>query len=324
MLTTVVEVTSAATGTAATSTTATSTTAAATTNLAAHAAAVAALPMWKGHGTENDFLVIDDRTDTVELSGELVALLCDRRAGIGGDGVLRVVGIPDAGSPARFFMDYRNADGSVAEMCGNGARVFARYLHAAGLEPGPDLVMATRAGDVEARLHDDGEVTVSIGPAGYLDATPEVVVEGMARAQAGIAVSMPNPHVVVLLDEPAQLTALELTRPPQVMPLLPEGQNVEFVVALGERHLGMRVHERGSGETRSCGTGIAAAVLAAQRNHGYDQHQWRVDVPGGTVFVRRAGIDRVELTGPAVIVGRVTLDLDWLIRALDRMQPSAK
>jgi diaminopimelate epimerase len=283
------------------------------------AAAVAALPLWKGHGTENDFLVLDDRDDTVVLTPAIVRALCDRRAGIGADGVLRVVAQHEAVSAARYFMDYRNADGSLAEMCGNGARVFARYLQRAGLETGASFTIGSRAGDVPAELHDDGLVTVSVGPVTVLDRAATVCADGLGELLTGRAVTMPNPHVVVTLADEKQLAALDLSRAPVVEQPLPEGQNVEFVVHLGERHMSLRVHERGSGETRSCGTGIAAAVVAAETSDGRSPsgQRWRVDVPGGTVWASWAGRDRVELTGPAVLVARVELDVAWLSRALN-------
>lgn len=289
------------------------------------------LPVWKGHGTENDFVIIDDRDGRFELDTKTVAALCDRRAGIGGDGVLRVVRAelprdttarpvahqPSAtGHTARYFMDYRNADGSMAEMCGNGARVLARYLVHAGLVDTDSFVLATRAGDVDIRLEPDGQVTVCLGPASAIEAAPMVRVGGVGGKRSATAVAMPNPHVVVSLDSLEQLQALDLSQAPDVEPALPQGQNVEFIVRTGPRRLSLRVHERGSGETRSCGTGIAAAVIAAQGTAGPPSRApvepWQVDVAGGTAFVRWDGGTRVELTGPAVLVGRVELEPTWL------------
>src|SRR5215469_15222346 len=113
----------------------------------------------KGHGTENDFVILLDPDGREELTAALTARLCDRRAGIGGDGVLRVVraaAMTEAGG-AEWFMDYRNADGSVAEMCGNGIRVFARYLAQHGLAEGPEFTVATRSGPKRVRLNPPGE-----------------------------------------------------------------------------------------------------------------------------------------------------------------------
>ncbi len=129
----------------------------------------------------------------------------------------------------------------------------------------------------------------------------------------GTALEIPNPHVVVPVPGEAELAALDLRTPPLVEPPLPHGQNVEFVVRLGPRHLRMRVHERGVGETRSCGTGICAAAVAVAvaDGAGPDGSTWRVDVPGGTCTVIWAA-DGVELAGPAVLVGTVEVDDAWL------------
>jgi diaminopimelate epimerase len=275
----------------------------------------------KGHGTENDFVVLPDLDGAVDLSPGLVRALCDRHAGVGADGVLRVVrsendpdGKPMAGE-AEFFMDYRNADGSVAEMCGNGVRVFLQYLIRSCLVT-ESAAVATRGGIVSARSGTDGDISVQMGLPLVLADRPVATAAPVSRA-ALAAVRMPNPHVVVQVDA-AELEALDLTRPPLVEPSLPDGQNVEFVALLGPRHLRMRVHERGVGETRSCGTGICAAAVAAATADGCgaDGSTWRVDVPGGTCRVVWHADGGVELTGPAVIVAEVELTEDWLAGAV--------
>jgi len=261
----------------------------------------------KGHGTENDFVLLPDPDDRLELSAELVRAICDRRAGIGADGVLRVVGI-DGG----WFMDYRYADGSIAEMCGNGARVFARYLVDAGLAQAGELVIGTRAGPRTVAVPAVGEVTVDMGRPELLAGTHRI------GRHAGVAVSMGNPHIVVTLGEEAALAGLDLTAPPVVEPGLPAGQNVEFVVRTGHRALSLRVHERGVGETRSCGTGVCAAAVATIMAAGQGRDEdWSVRVPGGVLTVRWA--DSVLLTGPAVLVarGRLSTDGDRLLLGAD-------
>src|SRR5262245_58472877 len=221
----------------------------------------------KGHGTENDFLVLPDLDGAIDLRSELVRALCDRHAGLGADGILRVVrseNDPESkemAGEAPFFMDYRNADGSVAEMCGNGIRVFLRYLIATGLVE-RDAAVATRGGIRRARTSGDGNVTVHMGLPRVLADRP-VATAAFQPPAAGTAVEMPNPHVVVPVTSVAELASLDLRAAPAVEPERPDGQNVEFVVRLGPRHLQMRVHERGVGETRSCGTGICAAAVAA-------------------------------------------------------------
>jgi diaminopimelate epimerase len=226
----------------------------------------------KGHGTGNDFLILTDSDDAVALSPDLVARLCDRRTGLGADGILRAVRVPAAGrtvpawaaGAAEWFMDYRNADGSIAEMCGNGIRVFARYLLGHGLAEGPELAVATRAGPRLVRAEPGGEFTVDMGaPAVHGHA---VAVIGSASYD-GLAVSLGNPHLACVVGRP--VAEFNLSVPPAVdHARFPDGANVEVVRVLGDRHLEMRVHERGSGATLSCGTGAVAAAVAAAEAAG--------------------------------------------------------
>ena len=272
--------------------------------------------VYKGHGTENDFVLVPDLDGEHDLSADLVRRLCDRHAGIGADGVLRVVRSakhPEAvgmAGEAEYFMDYRNADGSVAEMCGNGIRVFARYLQAINVVEQAAAV-ATRGGIKRVLARTDG-FAVEMGRPLVLADRP-VATAAPLGPRAGTAVEMPNPHVVVpaTTDE---LATLDLTRAPAVAPPRPDGQNVEFVARLGERRLAMRVHERGVGETRSCGTGICAAAVAAAVADGAerDGSTWRVDVPGGSCTVTWRADDEVVLTGPAVLVAAIELDDAWV------------
>jgi diaminopimelate epimerase len=263
----------------------------------------------KGHGTENDFVVVPDLDDELDLTPELVRALCDRHGGLGADGVLRVVRSDDSAAP--FFMDYRNADGSVAEMCGNGVRVFVRYLQHAGLIDGETDVL-TRGG-VKHVSAAGSDLVVAMGRPEVGDDAPKVTARGGATAEAIAHVQMPNPHVVVLVDSAATLAELDLAVAPEVEPSLPNGQNIEFVHRVAPRHLAMRVHERGVGETRSCGTGICAAVTAvASREDAADGTTWQVDVPGGTTTVTWRTDGQIELCGPAVLIGEVELDDAWL------------
>ena len=270
----------------------------------------------KGHGTENDFVLLPDLDGAIGINPARARALCDRHAGIGGDGVLRVVrsaSLPEAaarGGTAEYFMDYYNSDGSIAEMCGNGARVFARYLFDEGLI-GNSATIGTRGGERAVTLHTDGQVTVAMGYPELLAERPKVTAAGMPGPAVGTALTIPNPHVVVEVTA-AELDELDLSAAPAVVPELPDGQNVEFVTTLGPRHLRMRVHERGSGETRSCGTGICAVVVAQGEAPGDDTTPWRVDVPGGTCLVTVRPDGEVLLTGPAVIVGEIELSAGWL------------
>jgi diaminopimelate epimerase len=267
------------------------------------------LRVLKGHGTENDFVIVPDLDDQLDLTPALVRALCDRHSGLGGDGVLRVVRSGESDAP--FFMDYRNGDGSVAEMCGNGVRVFVRYLQREGLVAETTAVL-TRGGIKDVRTT-NGELTVAMGRPEVFDESQKVTPRGGESTGSVAHLQMPNPHVVVLLDSAAELADLDLTTAPIVEPPLPNGQNVEFVHRVGPRHLAMRVHERGAGETRSCGTGICAVVAAlASREDGADGTTWQVDVPGGSTTVTWRTDGEIELCGPAVIVGEAELSDEWL------------
>ncbi|TDD83632.1 diaminopimelate epimerase [Actinomadura rubrisoli] len=271
----------------------------------------------KGHGTENDFVILHDPDGALDLTREAVARLCDRRAGIGADGVLRVVRTKAAGvdgdidtAGAEWFMDYRNADGSIAEMCGNGIRVFGRYLVASGLAAPGEWDVATRGGPKRVTLGPSGDVSVDMGPPALLG-PGEASLAG--EVFQGRRVSMGNPHLACRVDGP--VAALDLSRAPGFDPVVfPDGVNVEFFRAVGERHLEMRVFERGSGETRSCGTGTVAAVAAAAAETGSEalpEGVWTVDVPGGRVTVTLDD-GTSHLKGPAVLVAEGETCRDWL------------
>jgi len=301
----------------------------------------APLVVTKGHGTQNDFVLLDDRTGALDLTPALVRGLCERRAGLGADGVIRLV--PSASLAegaavlaehpgATWFMDYRNADGSVAEMCGNGVRVFAAYLRHLGAWDGSgELAVGTRAG---VRLvHAEGEdwYAVDMGPwtlpggeravAEGFDA--EVRVHGLDAVRPALSVDVGNPHTVLALAGQDELDAAELFRAPVVTPTPPHGTNVELVVPLGEEQLPsgdvvgrvrMRVHERGVGETRSCGTGACAAALAVRTWAGAGAPStWFVEVPGGVVRVRALDGGHVELAGPAALVARAEVYPEALV-----------
>jgi diaminopimelate epimerase len=269
-------------------------------------------PFLKGHGTENDFVLLPDLDGSVhgDLSAEEMGLrvraLCDRRAGIGGDGVLRVLRsmTPDA----EWFMDYRNGDGSTAEMCGNGIRVFVRYLVDAGLADGAGPIRVDTRDGVKVLTLDGDLITVDMGTPKLLG---ETVVSVDRLELAATHVDMGNPHAVVFVDSLDAAGPL-LEAPGHDAAVYPDGVNVEFVVRRGDRHVAMRVHERGSGETRSCGTGACAvmvATAAADSATRDEEIAYRVDVPGGTLTVTWTVDDRVLLTGPAVVVAVGETDL---------------
>ncbi|WP_417508503.1 diaminopimelate epimerase [Microbacterium sp.] len=284
----------------------------------------------KGHGTGNDFVIIADPDGELELTADQVAALCDRHFGIGADGVLRVVrsaSIPEGSAAlaeepaAEWFMDYRNADGSIAEMCGNGIRVFAHYLVRSGLatiEPGSTLPIGTRAGVRDVTASADG-YQVDLGRWKLSDVDPLAKARGLDVARPGLGIDVGNPHVVVALASDEELAGLELEYIPELDPALPEGANIEFVVPgeplvrEGIGHVTMRVFERGVGETLSCGTGVAATALAVRYWAGESApDHWQVEVPGGMLGVRMFPADdgeHVALSGPAQLVYTGTIEL---------------
>lgn len=280
------------------------------------------LKFTKGHGTGNDFILVYDQDGTMRITPELVAALCDRHFGIGADGFIRVVKsehliegqqLLSHTPEAVWFMDYYNADGSVAEMCGNGVRVFARYLTEKGLVELPEgqvLAVGTRAGVKDIQRSMSG-FAVDMGRWGLGD---EVLVKAshLDVARPGQSIDVGNPHVVVALAEDRELAALDLSRQPSIDPKPQNGANVEFVVPAdpimkdGTGFISMRVYERGVGETLSCGTGIVAAALATRNWLGSRApNQWSVTVPGGTLGVRMFPTEdgeHVGLSGAAELV----------------------
>ena len=273
----------------------------------------------KGHGTGNDFILVLDQHGQIDLSESEVAKMCDRHFGIGADGFIRVT--PTSKSQevahlleeepeAHWFMDYRNADGSKAEMCGNGVRVFAKYLlenALAELTSGSTLPVATRAGikDVTATV---GGFAVDLGRFKIGGEDTLVRARGLSVARTGLEVNVGNPHIVVALADDQELQELQLHSAPVLEPAPLDGANVEFVVLddplikEGVAGISMRVHERGVGETLSCGTGIAAAAIAIRHYAGGEQNYWKVTVPGGQVAVRMFPTEEgehVSISGPA-------------------------
>ena len=268
----------------------------------------------KGHGTENDFVLLHDPdgTEFSDLDAATVRALCDRRRGVGADGVLRVVrtdAVPDGAAyvdDADWFMDFRNADGSTGEMCGNGVRVFAHYLAELGLVSRTGSVpIATRAGLRPVRFEADGQLTVDMGVPGF-PGPDGIKVTASGRSWPAVSVDMGNPHAVAwvdTLDDPGALVEQPVWDPPSAFPV---GVNIEFAVRRGPQHVALRVHERGVGETRSCGTGACAvaAVAASLDSVGEMAEAYQVDVPGGSLTITFLPNGHVEMTGPAVLTLR--------------------
>ena len=289
-----------------------------------------ALHFTKGHGTGNDFVLFADPDGEIELDADAIAGIADRHFGVGADGVIRAVKSARLGAgaaalaedpAAEWFMDYHNADGSPAEMCGNGIRVFGSFLvenDLIELAEGESIAVGTRGGVRDLTRTSDG-FEVDLGPFVILDAEATVSATHLDVARPGLPVGVGNPHVVVALADDDELDAIDLGEAPVVMPTPPEGANVEFVVPAdplvidGIGRIRMRVHERGSGETLSCGTGAAAAALAIRHWAGANSPDvWRVEVPGGVVGVRvfaTSDGDHVALSGPAELVfeGELTI-----------------
>ncbi len=269
-----------------------------------------------GHGTENTFLIVEDPDATQPLSSTTVEALCDAGSGFGRNGLLRVVRtralidagelkeLPEGVEPEDWFMDYRNADGSRAEMCGNGVRVFAHWLRTRKLAQLDEFRVGTRAGAKEVKISSfsdtDALVTVEMG-------IPEVMGLSTARmgsfSVAGLGINLGNPHLAAVVPglTPQSLETLELSEPKFDETFFPSGVNVEILTPLHNGHTSMRVFERGVGETRSCGSGTVAAAVAALADAGKTAGTVVVEVPGGKIEV---SVDEQgsTITGPSRII----------------------
>jgi diaminopimelate epimerase len=288
------------------------------------------LQFTKGHGTGNDFVMFADPDGELELTPEQLRLLCDRHFGIGADGVIRAVrsSTLPAGSAslaedeaAEWFMDNHNSDGSPSEKCGNGIRVYAKFLIENGLATlgkGETLVIGTRGGVRDVQRNTVG-FQADMGRWSLDGGEPLVRAKNLKVARPGLGINVGNPHVVVALSSIEELESADLSYIPVLDPEPADGANVEFVVPLeplvrdGVGHIRLRVHERGSGETLSCGTGAVAAALAFRYWAGEGApNQWRVEVPGGTLGVRMWAAEDGEhasLSGPAELVFSGTIEL---------------
>ena len=249
-----------------------------------------------GHGTENDFVLVFDPSDEHSITTAQTAAICNRETGIGADGLIRMIK-----RDAKWFMDYRNADGSLAEMCGNGIRVMARYLVERGHQPEGIFAINTRDGVKHLRVPLVDDISVNMGQ--VTDEGESITAGTNGHIWNGYNISVGNPHAVVFVDDMSEIG--ELNEPPVVRPRdsYPEGVNVEFVEILPNFEAKMRVHERGSGETRSCGTGTCAVALAASlKTNGKLPSRWTIYPPGGRLIVDIDGHSNATLTGPAVIL----------------------
>jgi diaminopimelate epimerase len=255
-----------------------------------------------GHGTHNDFVLVFDSEDKLTFSPDQVKRICDRSTGIGADGFIRITKENN-----QWFMDYRNADGSIAEMCGNGIRVMARYLQERNHQPSGIYAINTRAGRKFLAVPDTGDISVNMGQVSQVPG--EITATDDGNTYRGLNIDMGNPHAVVFIDDLTKIGDLKTA--PVVAPAdaYPEGVNVEFVQFAGENQLNMRVFERGVGETQSCGTGTCAVALAATiESKKTLPIKWIINPPGGQLIVEIDGHSNATLIGPAVIVKDVELD----------------
>jgi diaminopimelate epimerase len=281
----------------------------------------------KYHGTGNDFVLVEDMEDAIRLPQPLIAAVCDRHHGVGADGLIRIA--PD--DEGDFFMDYYNADGEVAEMCGNGVRCLAKYVYDRGLTAATEIDVMTRAGmkhlSIQAAEGVASHVTVDMGSPGLDRKAIPMAGEPADRfvgepfevdgtAYTATAVSMGNPHCVLFLpagESTADLARIDVPRLGSDVEHRPEfvsGTNVEFVTVEDGR-IHVRVWERGSGETMACGTGACAALVASSLA-GLTEREAEVAFPGGALRVEWRDDDRVFLTGPAVFVFEGELEPAWV------------
>jgi diaminopimelate epimerase len=295
----------------------------------------------KYHGTRNDFVLIGDPDGLVELTPDLIVAMCDRRGGVGADGLIRVVTGPAAAArglagpeaaDADFFMDHHNADGRPAEMCGNGIRCLAKFVFDRGLTSSRRLEVMTRAGLKHLVLAvEDGRVervTVDMGRP-ELDVARIPMVgepgttfvgrpfEGDGRTWTATAVSMGNPHLVLMASPGEDLEAIDLERlGPHIegREEFPNGTNVEIVKVLDDSSIRMRVWERGVGLTAACGTGACAALVACSLA-GLVGRAADVRLPGGSLSILWRDDDRVLMAGPATWVFDGELSGAWLAAA---------
>jgi diaminopimelate epimerase len=278
------------------------------------------VPYRKGHGTGNEFILVSGLdgffADPESLTPEIAQNICNREHGLGADGILRVSKESEFAESfdvddAQYFMDYTNADGSKSATCGNGLRVFARYLVEAGLENRGQFTIGTRAGTVTVAISEtDTDFTniavtmgrVSLGPM-------DVTVHTETGSWPAVGIAGMNNHAISVVDDISDAGALDEI--PTALPAgtYPDGVNFEFIQTKSPTHIAMRTHERGVGETLSCGSGsCAAAYVHATSNHLNDPWTVQVDVLGGTVYVDSDTDGILTLRGPAVFVSEGTIE----------------
>ena len=278
------------------------------------------VPFRKGHGTGNEFILVNGLdgyfADPKSITPEIAQKVCNREHGLGADGILRVANASELNvDDAQYFMDYTNADGSKSATCGNGLRVFARYLVEAGLENRGQFTIATRAGTVTVAISEtDTDFTNIAITMGRVTLGPmDVTVHTETGSWPAVGIAGMNNHAISAVDDIADAGSLDEI--PTALPAgtYPDGVNFEFIQTKSPTHIAMRTHERGVGETKSCGSGAcAAAYVHATSNHLNDPWTVQVDVLGGTVYVDSDTDGILTLRGPAVFVSEGDLDSSLL------------
>lgn len=278
------------------------------------------VPYRKGHGTGNEFILISGLdgffADPRSLTPEIAQKICNRESGLGADGILRVAKASELDvDDAQYFMDYSNADGSKSATCGNGLRVFARYLVEAGLENRGQFTIATRAGTVTVAISEtDTDFTNIAVTMGRVALGPmDVSVHTETGSWPAVGIAGMNNHAISVVEDIADAGSLDEI--PTALPAgtYPDGVNFEFIQTKSPTHIAMRTHERGVGETLSCGSGsCAAAYVHATSNHLNDPWTVQVDVLGGTVYVDSDTDGILTLRGPAVFVSEGNIDSSLL------------
>lgn len=263
---------------------------------------------WQGCG--NDFVLVDDRSESIKDPAELSRKMCDRHYGIGADGLIIIRPSDKADTRMRIY----NTDGSEAEMCGNGIRCFARWVYELGLVPGEEFTVETGAGILVPKIiKENGRITgvrVDMGQP-VLDAekiptkgfgTGRVVdktIEVLGETYHVTCVSMGNPHCVVLWDDLSTLDIEKLGPAFENHPAFPNRVNTEFVSVRDKNHVRMRVWERGAAVTMACGTGACATLTACVLNNRTERKA-EIELDGGKLFIEWSEKDNhIYMTGPA-------------------------
>ena len=267
------------------------------------------LKFTKMHGAGNDFVVIDGVRQEIYLTSEQLRFLADRHFGIGCDQILVVKRASSEEADFRYLIF--NADGGEVEQCGNGARCFVRFVHDHKLTSKREIVVETKSGLISPRLEEDGRVTVNMGKpilesaripfeSDKDDVIQPLLVNGVTLQIT--AVSMGNPHAVHVVDDVEQAAVAILGPLIERHPRFPRRVNAGFMQVVDRSHIKLRVYERGSGETMSCGTGACAAVVSGIKR-GLLDNMVQVATHGGVLTIAWAGGDApVMMTGPAITV----------------------